>query len=280
LREKTGLPLDTHLSVYMLDSADARSSAYLTRRVIDLVDSGAEWIKLMVTGGVGTPSEEVLDPHFSQEEIELVIRTAHEKGAKVMAHVWGGIGLDWLIQAGVDSVEHGVYISDIQAQALAASGAFLVPTAAIYRLIAEGLVGNNRELQRRAALAAEAHPRSIYRAREAGVPLVLGTDYGSPKEHGQNLKEIDALTSCGLSREEAWTAATLTGAALLGRSGQIGAVKPGHRADIIVFTGDPHRADAETLGVAGVIAAGKLVRTTAALDRCIRPLGLSDHSYS
>jgi imidazolonepropionase-like amidohydrolase len=271
LREKAALPLDIHLSVDMLDAADARGPGYLTRRVAELAEAGAEWIKLMVTGGVGSPGDEALNPRFSREEIGAVIAAAHGRGLKVMAHAWGGIGLDWVIQEGIDSVEHGVYMTAEQARALALSGGFLVPTAAIYRLVAEGPAERGGDIRQRAARAAEAHPRAIRRAREAGVPLALGTDFGGPEEHGRNLMEIDALVSCGLSREEAWTAATEAGAALLGQGGRMGAVKPGYRADLLVFTGDPHRTDAAALEIAGVIAGGRVLRAGDSLTRCIKP---------
>jgi imidazolonepropionase-like amidohydrolase len=257
------------LSLDLLDAADAQGPEYLVKRAAGLVDSGASWIKLMVTGGIGTPCGEVLEPRFSEEEISAVVRAAHSRGAKVMAHVWGGAGLDWVIRAGVDSAEHGVYITGSQAEALALAGIVLVPTAAIYRMIADGPGGNKGEFRRRAARAAEAHPRSIRRARDAGVPIALGTDFGGPGEHGRNLAEIDALVSCGLSRGEAWTAATVTGAALLGRADRIGSVKPGFRADLIIFTADPYKADTGPPGIAGIIASGKLIRAESSLSQGI-----------
>jgi imidazolonepropionase-like amidohydrolase len=261
MREKAGLPLRASLTITPLGRADAKGPGYIAKQVEGILDAGAQWIKLMVTGGIGSPSEKVLEPLLSKGEIEAAVHTAHSRGVKVMAHVWGGTGLDWAISAGVDSVEHCVYLSGEQAEALAAAKTFLVPTVAIYRMVADGSgpAKNNSVFRQRAALAAEAQPQSLCRAYEAGVPLALGCDFGRPEEHGQNLKEIDALVSCGLTRREAWEAATIRGAELLGLAHRTGSIKPGFFADLLVCSRDPDKTPVDELDITAVVIDGKLI---------------------
>ncbi|TPF85874.1 hypothetical protein BW13_08640, partial [Bifidobacterium sp. UTCIF-37] len=198
----------------------------------------APWVKLFLTGGMGTSPEHVLDPLMTRDRIHEIIARIHASGRRAMAHVWGGVALDWAIEAGVDTVEHGVYLTGEQAERLADAHIPLIPTVAIYRILAdrtqagEDGLGVPAIVSERAGRAADAHPRAVRLARDAGVTIGVGTDYCTPYLFGRNLEELDALESCGLTRAETWRAVTETNARI------IGLARP---APEVIFRVDPMR---------------------------------------
>jgi imidazolonepropionase-like amidohydrolase len=243
LRQRYGHPLRIYPCGAMLGEEDAKGGSYLERRVQEIIDTGAGWIKIFATGGLGAPPEKVLEPRFSREEFFTIVRAAHRGNVKVMVHTWGGQTIDWAIEAGADSVEHGVYLSREQALGLADAKIPLVPTAAIYRIAADpnGAFALDETLRARAARAVQAHPQAIREAKEAGVTIGLGTDFAAPL-HGRNLEEIFALIDCGLTVIEAWNAAAETAAAILGCADTLGRVAEGFIADAVLFDADPYKA--------------------------------------
>lgn len=250
IRQHYGQPLRVFACGDMLggndakDAKGAKGTEHLEQRVKELIHSGPNWIKIFATGGLGATSENVLEPFFSRDELFSIVRTAHEHKTKVMVHAWGGPALDWSIDAGVDSVEHGIYLTQAQAHRLAQLAIPLIPTAAIYRIAADasGALALDKEFRERAARAAEAHPKAINIAKREGVKMALGTDFATPALHGRNLEEIDTLVDCGLTRREAWQSATEVGAEILGYGDQLGRIEEGYTADAIIFNADPYKA--------------------------------------
>ncbi|TVX94871.1 amidohydrolase family protein [Cohnella terricola] len=245
IRRHYAQPLSVHTCGDMLGAGDARGPEYLQQRVKEIVDSGATWVKILATGGLGSPSETVMNPVFAEEEFAAIVRAAHNLGVKVLVHAWGGPALDWSIRYGVASVEHGMFMTEDQAYRLAQSTTAFVPTVSIYRIAADpsSVLALNPVLCERAARAAEAHPNAVSYAKKAGVRMGFGTDYATPMLHGTNLDEWDALIDCGLTRAEAWQAATSAAADILGYGDSIGRIAEGFAADAIIFAADPYQAE-------------------------------------
>lgn len=241
-----GLPLRVITSNGMLGAADARGIEHLQARLDEVFASGADWIKIMATGGLGAPTEKVLEPNFSEQEFAFIVKYAHDHGKKVLVHSWGGATIDWSIQAGVASVEHGMFLTADQAGRMAAAGVAYVPTASIYRIAADpkGVLALPPLIRDRAARAAEAHPRAVEYAKREGVLIGFGTDYATPALHGSNLMELDTLREYGLSWEEAWQSVTSSAARILDEDQQLGAVAEGLVADAVVFRQDPFQSAA------------------------------------
>ncbi|GGH38552.1 amidohydrolase family protein [Paenibacillus segetis] len=243
-------PLRVHTCGDMLGAGDAQGLKHLERRVTEIVHSGASWIKILATGGLGSPPDTVLNPTFSKKEFSFIVSSAHARGVKVLVHTWGGITVDWAVHAGVESIEHGMYMTEAQAGQLAQSRTAFVPTASIYRIAADpaGVLALNSEICDRAARAAEAHPKAISYAKSAGVRMGFGTDYATPALHGSNLAELDTLIDCGLTRKEAWQAATETAAEILGYGNSLGRIEENFIADAVIFDADPLKSqDAQAL---------------------------------
>lgn len=240
--QRNGLPLRVITSNGMFGAADALGIDHLKARMDAVFESGADWIKIMATGGLGAPTEKVLDPIFSEKEFAFIVEYAHAHHKKVLVHSWGGVTIDWSIQAGVASIEHGMFLTAEQAGRMAESGVAYVPTVSIYRIAADpkGVLALGPPICDRAARAAEAHPHAVEYAKRAGVQLGFGTDYATPSLHGSNLMELDTLCEYGLTREEAWQSAT-SGAARILDAEQLGKIAEGMLADAVVFRQDPYR---------------------------------------
>ncbi|AIQ21407.1 MULTISPECIES: amidohydrolase family protein [unclassified Paenibacillus] len=255
-------PLRVHTSSDMLGAADARGLKHLEQRMAEIFATGAGWIKIMATGGLGAPTEKVVDPIFSEEEFAFIVRNAHAHDKKVLVHTWGGVTIDWSIQAGVESIEHGMFLTEDQAGRLANSGVAFVPTTSIYRIAADpkGVLALNPIICERAARAAESHSKAINYAKREGVRIGFGTDYATPSLHGYNLQELDTLIDYGLTRREAWQSATKSAADILGSGNELGQIAEGFIADAVVFNVDPYQAyNAEILrnSIVSVITGAK-----------------------
>jgi imidazolonepropionase-like amidohydrolase len=221
---------------YLVDGIDD-----MRRAVRTVLRTGADWVKLCTTGGILSAHDEAEVAQFTLEEIQVAVFEAERRGRGVMVHAFGGEGLDNAVEAGVRSVEHGVYLTEQQAARMAAAGCWLVPTLAILRdviLWAEAGVlppyatRKGLELKERIGGA-------VAIAREHGVPIALGTDYVSRDQHGRNLEEITLMHEAGLSVEEALLAATIRGAELCGVAEDHGRIAPGYVFDAIVLDEDP-----------------------------------------
>ncbi|MEK5276717.1 MULTISPECIES: amidohydrolase family protein [Paenibacillus] len=255
-------PLRVQTSSDMIGAADARGLKHLEQRMAEIFATGAGWIKIMATGGLGAPTEKVVDPIFSEEEFAFIVRNAHAHDKKVLVHTWGGVTIDWSIQAGVESIEHGMFLTEDQAGRLANSGVAFVPTTSIYRIAADpkGVLALNPIICDRAARAAECHSKAIHYAKREGVRIGFGTDYATPALHGYNLQELDTLIDYGLTRREAWQAATKSAADILGSGNELGQIAEGFIADAVVFKVDPyeaHDADALRNNIVDVITGAK-----------------------
>jgi imidazolonepropionase-like amidohydrolase len=207
-------------------------------RVQQLVANGADLIKICTGGGViGRPAENAAT-EMKPEVIRAIVIEAHRLGRKVAAHAQGPEAIRAAALGGVDSIEHGGLIDDDAARVLAERRIPLVPTLA--------RLAQNPQVY-------EATIARVRRARELGVPIVLGTD-GTVLPHGENAREFDALAAIGMTPIETIRAATLDAARLLGMEQRIGVIEPGYEADLVAVT------SLVPLDVKVVIAGGRVVR--------------------
>lgn len=225
-----------------------------------LIRAGVDWIKLCATGGIvsGTGGAS----QFTREEIFVGVGEARRRGKPAMVHCYGGEGLRHSVEAGVRSIDHGVFLSEDQAALMKANGCWLVPTVTIQHDIkqwaAAGKLGPAA-----AATVAEIEPffgRSVKIARAAGAKIALGTDFISREQHGTNLREIASVVDAGLSVEDALLAATINGAELLGLEKEYGRIARGYRFDAVVLDEDPSDLEFARKGtVGGVFKGGEAV---------------------
>lgn len=220
--------------------------------------AGVDWVKMMVTGGIMTRGTDPRKQQLHRDEIEAVIETAHTVGIPVAAHCQGGPGIVDTIRAGVDSLEHGIWLTDEAVDLMLERDTAYVPTLSAIYLIAQGVPVAGVEPPtwsvEKARVATEAHQESFAKAVEAGVRIVAGTDY----KHGSLPYELSLMVDWGMSPTEALRSATVRAAALLGHD-DIGRIAPGKEADLMVVRGDPTRDITALENVLLVVKAGKVV---------------------
>jgi imidazolonepropionase-like amidohydrolase len=198
---------------------------------------GARCIKVVATGGVLTMGIDPREAAYTQEELDALVSEAHRLGLTVAAHAIGEGGVAAALRAGVDSVEHGMFLDDATIELFLATGARYTPTFSA----PHGILGGPSVpgwIKDRARPAAEAQVGSFRSAVEAGVRAVAGTDAGTPDNpHGGVAREVAFMVDAGLDVLAALKAATGEAADLLGVPDR-GVLRPGAAADVLVATGD------------------------------------------
>ncbi len=214
----------------------------VARAAREQLKAGADLIKVIATGGVMTPGVEPGSAQMSEEEMAVAVREAHNAGRRVATHAQGTEGIKNSIRAGVDSVEHGIFLDEEAIEMMREGGVYLVPTlVAPYWIVEAGVEqGIPDYAVRKASSVMESHRASFRLALEAGVKIAMGTDAGTPFNcHGQNAYELKLMVEAGMTPTEALHSATRVGAELLGVQDQVGTIEEGKRADMIVVDGDP-----------------------------------------
>lgn len=226
------------------------------------IDNGAAVIKIFPTGGILGSGAHGFAVTMTADEINAAVETAHERGVLVGAHVHGPEGIDLVLDAGVDTIEHGTGITADQAGRARDSGTALVPTLRAIEALADQRDAISADLYARVAEVRELAAAGTALAIEVGVAVLAGTDAGTPfNPAGGIVDEMKLLADLGLGPEGALRAATSRTAAAL-RLPHLGVIEPGRIADLVVAGGDP-RDDLEVLRSPRAIAqAGKIRVTT------------------
>lgn len=193
-------------------------------------------------GGVGTPIGGPLVRQFSLEEVRAIVDTAHAGGKPVGSHAYGGEGLKICLEAGVDAIEHGAILDDDLIEQMVRQGTWLVPTFTVLRKII-ALSEQKPDLlpeymPRKAKALLEDQVISFRKALAAGVKMAMGTDLGS-FGHGQNAGELACLVEAGMTPMQAIVAATRMGAQCMGIGTEVGVLREGMLADLLIVAGDP-----------------------------------------
>jgi imidazolonepropionase-like amidohydrolase len=197
------------------------------------VRTGADFIKIMATGGMGTIGSSPGAPEFTVAELEALVDEAHRLGRKVAAHAHGGAGVDQSLDVGVDSIEHGCLLTEDQLRRMVDLGTTLVVTMGV-GLAFEFEPSVPAPIQARMGSVNAGYRKILSSACELGVRLTVGSDC----VHGGVAAEMGYLVEAGFSTTDALVAGTAGGADLLGRD-DLGELTPGRRADLVLVDGDP-----------------------------------------
>ncbi len=219
---------------------------------------GADWIKLMGTGGIFDPFSDYDYQELSDEQMAKAVEVAHRAGRKVMVHAEGTVGIKAAVRAGVDSIEHGTLLDEEGARLMAQRGTWLVPTLWIFQFGAQfgEKLGIEPVMLAKVKRIVSGQGPGFDNAVKHDVGIAFGTDLDPT--HTQN--EFDALVRGGLTPLQAIRAATINAAELLGRSDSLGSIGKGKHADLIAVSGDPVR-DIKTLeNVVFVMKGGAVVK--------------------
>lgn len=233
---------------------------------------GADWIKLMATGGGTTSASHPTHAGFTAEELRVAVDEAHTMGKPVAVHAHGGIGLRRAVEAGVDTVEHGFYLDETPelADEMRERGIALVATLGLVLPKRSGAEDPRPEwYQRRLDEMREHARRSAAIALAAGLTIAAGQD----GDHGNMALEAECLVEIGMTPLQALGALTREGAKVCRVDDRLGTLEPGKVADIVALGADPLSGDigAALRDVRAVWMAGDLVvdRDGAAVEEVV-----------
>ena len=200
---------------------------------------GADHLKIMVSGGVGSPSDKLDHNQYSLEEIRVAVEEAAARNTYVAAHSYTAESTRRAVECGVRTIEHGNFIDIETAKFMAERGAFMVPTLICYRESADNAdaFGLRREVIEKLAEVNAAGLSMLEICKEAGVTMGFGTDLMGEMIVAQT-KEF-ALRAMVLRPAEIIHSATAVNAQILGMEGELGCVSAGALADLLVVDGDP-----------------------------------------
>lgn len=198
-------------------------------------------IKVVASGGVQDESESVDNPQLTEAEIAAVVETAHDYGYTVGVHAHGPEAMRRAVLAGVDSIEHGTFMSEPVMDLMKAHGTYFVPTMYTATFVTEKAKqpgAYSPTITRKALLVGPQIIKTVRLAYQHGVPLAYGTDEGV-FPHGENWRDFPLLVEAGVPPMYAIQTATINAARLMKQEKDLGSVTAGKYADIVAVEGDP-----------------------------------------
>jgi imidazolonepropionase-like amidohydrolase len=208
------------------------------RAVREQIAAGVDVIKMY--GSTGSDKDVSGYQTFTSDEMKAAVEVAHKYGKRVAIHSYGPDGARDAVQAGTDSLEHAIDIPDDVLAEMVKRGTFYVPTIDHNRYYVDAREEFKYDDKVVAGLNAyiEKNLETARRAHKAGVKFAMGSD-AVFSMFGQNTRELGWFVKAGMTPAEALQTATTNAAALLGMSGQLGAIAPGYFADLVAVEGDP-----------------------------------------
>ena len=200
---------------------------------------GAHQIKMMVSGGVLSPTDPLWMDQYSDEEISVGVEEAATRRTYVMAHAHTANAVRRCAELGVRSIEHGTQIDEGAARVAAAAGAFVVPTlVTLVAMLESGAdIGLPKIYADKLQGLGDEGLRSLEVCQAAGVPMGFGTDLLGTLQDRQSQEFL--IRSQVLAPVDVLRSATSVNAELIQRAGELGTIAPGAVADILVVDGDP-----------------------------------------
>lgn len=236
------------------------------RAVREQVRNGANHIKIMAGGGISSPSDPLEGTQYSMEELRAAVEEAEAANLYALAHAYSPRAVTRAVQAGVRSIEHGNLIDEPTARIMKTHGAYLVPTLSTYAALAEEgerLGWSAAMLEKLSAVQARGID-SLRIAQSEGVPIVFGTDllgHMHDRQSGEFALRLQAQSAL-----EVLQGATITAARMMRLEGQIGELKAGAYADLLVVDGDPTQGLAmlaePVSGIRLLMQGGRVVRSS------------------
>jgi imidazolonepropionase-like amidohydrolase len=203
--------------------------------------NGADLIKIMPSGGVLDESASVDNAQLTLPEIQALVAAAHDYGFTVAAHAHGAEAIRRAVIGGVDSIEHGTFMDDVDIKLMKEHGTWYVPTIIAGKYVGEMAERPGYYPPQVAAKAKQVGPiiqETAGKAYKAGVKIAFGTD-AAVYPHGLNAKEFQYMVEAGMPALFAIQTATTHAAQLLKHTGDIGSISAGRYADVIAVPGNP-----------------------------------------
>ncbi|MFA7588204.1 MAG: amidohydrolase family protein, partial [Novosphingobium sp.] len=218
----------------VVDGADA-----LRKEIRETLRQGAHHIKLMLSGGVLSPTDPLWMPQYSDAEIRAAVEEACGRHCYVAAHAHTSEAAIRCAELGIRSIEHGTLIDEQAAERIADTDSFVVPTLAIIDALLDDAISSTLSPEARSKVSAlmDSALQAIIHCEQAGVPIGFGTDLLGQLHPRQNREFL--LRSAVQSPIDILRSATSVNARLLNREGEIGVIAPRAQADLLLIDGDP-----------------------------------------
>jgi imidazolonepropionase-like amidohydrolase len=200
---------------------------------------GAHHVKVMLSGGIASPTDRVDSTQYSMEELRAIVEEAQAANRYVTGHAYTARAVNRGLEAGVGCIEHGNLMDESSVRLFQRTGAFYVPTLATYAALAEEGIqqGLPPDQHRKVFDVLDAGLHALELAHRAGLPIVYGTDLLGGM-HRRQLSEF-TLRSQVQPAADVIRSATTVAARLLRMESRVGVVAPGALADLLVVDGDP-----------------------------------------
>ena len=249
------LPFEMHVSA----DGVADGIPAVMAKVRENIKYGADVIKFAASGGTMSKGDNPLLEQYSPEEMQALVAEAHRLGRKVATHAHSAISIKDAVRAGVDSVEHGIFLDEEGIQLMKQHGTYF--SATTYPLFWFEKHEDSLHLPpwviEKVAIILPAAKANVARAYREGVKVALGTDAGV-YPHGLNGGEFWSMVQLGLTPLQSLEAGTVNAADLLGWSDKVGSIEAGKYADIVAVSGDP-LTDISVLQQVGFVMKGGVV---------------------
>lgn len=229
------------------------------KAVRNIILNHADFVKIKVSGGVLTGTPFGRNSYFYDDEIIEIVKTTHDQNRKVAVHATDTVSMLRALKAGVDSIEHGSYMTKETVSLFKKHKTYLVPTLTAAMEMGKYGDPNGTEEDKYLANLPKRYLDSIKLAYESGVLIAFGTDAGV-FPHGQNSREFEYLEEIGVKPMDAIVMATINAADLLGMKDKIGKILPGMFADIIALEANPLENIKSLKNVHFVMKGGKIFK--------------------
>lgn len=206
------------------------------------IKAGADFLKIMATGGGQSRGMKAGRPQLTLEEITAIAQEARNSGISSAAHAQGKEGVINCLKAGVESIEHGVTLDDEQIDLMIKQNTFFCPTLLPpYYVVKKGVeAGIPPYVVDKCALQVDTHFEGFQKAVKAGVRIIAGNDAGTPFNTQTDLaNEFRMMVELGMSVRNVITSATLTAAQSVQADQRYGSLEPGKAANLTIIKGDP-----------------------------------------
>ncbi len=244
-----------------LDNPDA-----FRRAVRREVFAGADWIKIAISGGIADTHGDIAASHMTREEVAAVTDAAHRHGVKVTAHTGSPDATLEAVEAGIDGVEHGYFLTQQVLQRMVAKGVWYVPTIVVSQpTVMEFFkkIGSPDWYLARVESVGKSHWNTLQNAIRLGVKIALGTDqfpYEPNDGTTATIREAQYYVEAGMTPLTALRSATIDAATMLGIQDRVGRVERGMLADIVITDADPSHDIKALRGIKLVMKGGTVYR--------------------
>ncbi len=206
------------------------------------IEAGVDLIKVALAGwNEGARPKDAPDIPFDKKLLAVAVEEAHKAGFKIACHANDPTSCRIAAHAGVDSLEHGMFLEAADLAAMEKNKTYLVPTMSVWdaMLYYARAVDWPETRKKRAEDLRQGSRAAVAAAIKAGVRIALGTDAGGgAARHGRIAREAELMVECGMEPRDALIAATSSAASLIGEA-ERGTITEGKIADLVLLDANP-----------------------------------------